>query len=155
MKPTHLTPLLLLALFVAAPAHADNFKRLIEQGRYVELADKLEPHLNLDDSDDKLRAYLEKNLEYLRRGAQPRVAGSEILLVRGAKNDRLYQMPNADGRKRRDDFAGLWDGTEDYPSGGPRLMLPNRIRYARRSWDDRLPLIGLLTRWLRRRLSSA
>lgn len=128
---------------LAAPATAQdaNFKELIEQGRYPELADKLEQHLELDRYDDRLRAYVQMNLDYLRRGARPKTPGSEIILVRGAKNDRLYQMPNAAGKKKKDDAPGLFDEPETYPSGGPRLMLPNRIRYARRSWDARLPLI--------------
>ena len=105
MKTTALrAPLILAALLAFAPlAQAEDldFKKQIEQGRYADLADKLEGYLDLGKADAKLRAYLQMNIDYLRRGAKPRVPGSEVILVRGAKNDRLYQMPNAQGRKRR------------------------------------------------------
>mgnify|MGYP003670860159 FL=1 len=135
-----LLPLLLgalLAIPATAAAQDLDWKKLVEAGRYSEAADKIEDHLALDKYDAKLKAYMRMQVDYLRRGAKPKVPGSEIILVRGAKNDRLYQMPNAQGRKRKDDHSQLW--TDSYPSGGPRLMLPNRIRHLRTAWDKRLP----------------
>lgn len=113
---------LLLALLAAAPAAAQDdldFKKLMEQGRYKELGQKLEKYLEVGKADPKLKRYLEMNLEFLKRGAKPKVPGSEIILVRGAKNDQVYKMPAA--------------------SGGESLMLPNSIRYQRKKWDARLP----------------
>ena len=136
---TRLPILLALLASLSGPAFGQelDWKKQIEQGRYSELATKIEGYLALDASDPKLRAYLEHQLDYLRRGAKPKVPGSEIVLVRGAKNDRLYQMPNLDGVKRKDGHSKLW--TDTYSSGGPRLMLPNRIRHLRSAWDKRLP----------------
>ncbi len=98
-----------------------DFKKLMERGEYKALGRKLAKYLDLEKADPKLRRYLEMNLEYLARGAKPAVPGSEIILVRGAKNDMLYNMPAA--------------------SGGEKLMLPNSIRHMRTSWDKRLPRI--------------
>ncbi|MBL4847755.1 MAG: hypothetical protein JKY65_19750 [Planctomycetes bacterium] len=135
------TPLLLLgallALATTASAQDLDWKKLVEAGRYSEVGDKIEPYLAFDKSDAKLRSYLRMQIDYLKRGARAKVAGSEIILVRGAKNDRLFQMPNDLGRKRKDGHSKMW--TDTYPSGGPRLMLPNRIRHLRSKWDKRLP----------------
>ena len=137
---TTLTSLLLLFLAASVSSAQDlDWKKLVERGQYTELADKLEPYLDSSKADEKLRFYLDATLGYLRRGAKAKISGSEIVLVRGAKNDRLYQMPQASGRKRRDNHEGLFAEPHLYPSGGPRLFVPNRIRYMRRSWDDRLP----------------
>ena len=116
---------LLLALLAAGPAAAQendyDFKKLMERGEYEALGRKLRAHLDLEHADPKLRRYLELNLEFLARGAKPKVAGSELILVRGAKNDQVFKMPAA--------------------SGGASLMLPNSIRYMRAKWDARLPRI--------------
>jgi len=137
---TTLTSLLLLFLAAGVSSAQDlDWKKLVERGEYAKLADKLEPYLDSSKADEKLRFYLDSTLGYLRRGAKAKISGSEIVLVRGAKNDRLYQMPQAGGRKRKDNHEGLFEEPHLYPSGGPRLFVPNRIRYMRRSWDDRLP----------------
>lgn len=139
-RSSALLPLVLGAL-LAIPATANaqdlDWKKLVEAGRYSEAADKIEAHLSLDSYDAKLKSYMRMQVEYLRRGAKPKVPGSEIILVRGAKNDRLFQMPNVNGTKRKDGHSKLW--TDTYPSGGPRMMLPNRIRHLRMAWDKRLP----------------
>jgi hypothetical protein len=141
--PFRLAGLLLLAAFPLSTASAQvDFKKQIERGRYVQLADKLEDNLELAKADPKLAAYLRANIDYLRRGAVPKVAGSEIVLVRGAKNDKLYQMPRANGQKRKDDHPQLFAEPQSYPSGGPRLMLPNRIRFLHMKWDKRLTYFG-------------
>lgn len=134
---------ILLTLLAAAPqsqAQDPDFKKLIEAGEYEKLGEKLEPYLDLAKADPKLEAYLKANLDYLARGAKPRVAGSEIIVVRGAKNDSAYQMPNVNGTKRTTGHPREW--TDSYPSGGPRLMLPNRIRHLHMGWDKRLDYIG-------------
>ena len=105
----------------AQPADTD-FKKLIEQGRYQELGQKLRTYLDLQKADPKLRAYLELNLQYLERGARSKFPGQEIILVRGAGNDKTYKMPAT--------------------SGGSELFLPNTIRYMRSKWDPRLARIA-------------
>ncbi|MGE0711448.1 MAG: hypothetical protein AB7N76_15790 [Planctomycetota bacterium] len=117
--PALLLPLLLLALPAAAQPEDLDFKKLIERGDYPALAAKLRPFLDLEHADARLRAYLELNLQYLERGAKPAQPGSELILIRGAKNDKAFKMPAS--------------------SGGDALMLPNSIRYMRTSWDKRLP----------------
>jgi hypothetical protein len=98
-----------------------DFKKLMEKGEYAALGRKLRQHLDLQKSDPRLRRYLEMNLEFLERGAKAAQPGSELILVRGAKNDTSFRMPAT--------------------SGGNALMLPNSIRYMRTSWDKRLPRI--------------
>ena len=46
-----------------------------------ELGKKLRNYLDLQKADPKLRRYLELNLEYLERGAKPKVAGSQISAI--------------------------------------------------------------------------
>ena len=121
---TTLTSLLLLFLAASVSSAQDlDWKKLVERGEYTKLADKLEPYLDSSKADEKLRFYLDATLGYLRRGAKAKISGSEIVLVRGAKNDRLYQMPQATGRKRKDNHEGLFedlDATEaDYGSPSP------------------------------------
>jgi hypothetical protein len=124
--PVSLWGALLLAAACSTPALAQpadtDFKKLIEQGRYAELGQKLRTYLEVEKADPKLRAYLELNLKYLERGAKTAHAGSEVILVRGAKNDKTYKMPAT--------------------SGGSELFLPNSIRYMRSKWDPRLKRIG-------------
>ncbi len=113
---------LLLGLGAPAPAQEElDFKKLMEAGDYKGLGKKLKRYLDLQRADPELRRYLELNLEFLARGAKPKVPGSELILVRGAKNDQVFRMPPA--------------------SGGEGLMLPNSIRHMRTSWDNRLPRI--------------
>ena len=106
----------------AQPAEELDFKKMIEQGKYAELGTKLRAYLEVNKADPKLRAYLELNLKYLERGARSSHPGQEIILVRGAKNDKTYKMPAS--------------------SGGSELFLPNSIRFMRSKWDPRLARIS-------------
>ncbi len=115
------------ALFTIAPtsvAHAQpgDFMDLIRNGKYKELAEKLRANVDLSRADPALRKYLEKNIEYLERGAPPPRDGQEIILIRGGGNDRPYKANPA--------------------SGGQWTLLPNTIRYQRRAWDARLARIN-------------
>ncbi len=143
LPKTQLALLFAAVVLTAGSAEAQelDFKKQIEQGQYVKLGQKLKKHLDLDKYDEKLRAYCEMNLDYLARGAKPRVPGSEIILVRGAKNDKLFTMPNLQNKKVKDHIPELFKQPETYRSGGPRLMLPNKIRHLRMAYDKRLPFI--------------